>query len=568
MKRFALQLLCLLLVLSMGIAFAACDDDAPIPTPEPDTESGTPAGDGETTYTEEDARVALTNMSTQLADQKNYSLATTLEITAKMGSETHTFNIPMVLSVDENANMCAKLTVPESLKTYLGYGQIEVYLTDTGIYLGTDGPVVDAAGNPVVSYISTDVLTTGTLAELQSLVDALFAIIGDETLPEDTPATYDAAETASPFTFSGLTAPTTSLTLTGIADGGYLLTAKADLMVALNAFLQSLTQALTFDPHAWLVENYGAVLPELLATYGEMTMEDVLDALDAQLGTETVDELLTVIAGYLLGDTEDTLNDDGTDLEPSTPADELRAMIVEMTGGMKSVELLAAYWPMDGFPTYDAEAADQSEYYGELAAYLFALVPEGQIGEFSIGDATIAELVGSVTVLSCKASVAFTLSENYLPTACTVEADASIMYHEDATDLLKTKIYGVNVKATAALSFDKAVTLPTVVIPQPLIDSTDASYDGTTWEYGFSVQGNGFVVKKVTAVLNGETIEIGEDEYGIEMDPDSGITYLTLHVQASSASTGSGSDEWPIISIELTYEAGNEATYTAILQSK
>lgn len=573
MKRFAVQFLCLLLVLSMGIVFAACDD-TPLPSPDIKDETPTPAGGDETTYTEEDAKVALTNMTTKLADQKNYSLATTLEITLKAGLETHIYSVPMVLSVDEDANMSAKLTIPEGLRPYLGCAQLEAYLTDTGVYLGTDGAVVDEEGNPVLSFDSTDMITTGTFAELQALVDRLFAIIDGATLPEDAPATYDVATDASPLPLPdvSLSVPATSLALTGIAEGGYLLTATADMTIALNSALQSLTQALAFNPNEWLRENYGTELPEILATYGEMQMADLLDALDAQLGKETVDELLTVIAEYLPGDdTADGLaNDDAADALPPTPADDLRAMILDMAGEIKLVELVAAYWPFGEFPTYDAEAADQNEYYEALAEYLVALVPDTAIGELPIGDATLADLVESITVLGCKASVAFTLSETYLPTACAVEADASVMYHEDPTDLLKTKFYSLNVKATADLSFDKAVSLPTLVLLQPRITSYGYSYDGEAWDCDFTVWGNGFTVTNVVATQNGDAIE--NCEYTAETDPDSGMTYVTLQIplNAGSADSADSADSVsaasPVVSIELTYEASDGALYKAMLR--
>lgn len=518
MKRILASLLCLILVLSMALAFVACDGAAgtlPGPgadTPVPDQPQNPTDNPGDTTksYTEEDAKVALAAMTAQLGTKKNFAADLTLTVGTKQNGVNGSIEIPVSIEADTEAPLYhASITIPGAIMSLLDKGNsaltCELYLTHDGLYVGTDGDVTDDLGNPVMAYRYEPGITTDTLAEI-------IAWLMQDDSGADTPDT-DGGTTENPTApeipgldtiLPGFTArPKTELKLVDGENGGYLLTASVDVKDLLNVILSMMQNLLQVSPKT-IAAQY--LTGEVLATIGEMTVSDVLTLIDGYIGAEMTDTILEIVMDALASATTET---DGEGDGAETPeVSEVRAAFLSMFGDSKVIQLILGFvaGDDDSAPAYDPDMTEEEmvAFYEALAGTLLEMIPDEEIGKMTVPgtEMTIGDLLKGVAFTDCHASVTFSLTDAYLPTAVTAEAAVALRKAPKAT-------YAYTVTAAAALSFEANVTLPEEMPVLPEEDTYIASAEGDNLTVSVSYFSNDFKLASATIVyLNGEAADI------------------------------------------------------------
>ena len=375
----------------------------------------------------------------------------------------------------------------------------EIYVTPDGLYVGTDGDVTDDLGNPVMAYLYEPKFTTDTIAEI-------IAWLVQDDNGADVPGTgegttEDPTSPVIPDTdLPGFTArPKAELKLVDGENGGYLLTASVDVKDFLNAILSMIQNLLLVSPKT-IAAQY--LTGEALATIGEMTVSDVLTLIDGYIGEERTDAILEIVMNALASATTET---DGTD-QPAVS--EVRAAFLSMFGDSKVIELILGFaaGDDDSAPAYDPGMTEEQRaaFYEALAEALLGKIPDEEIGKITVPgtEMTIGDLLKGVAFTDCHASVTFTLTDTYLPTAVKAEAAVAILKTPKAT-------YAYQVTAEAALSFDANVTLPEEMPILPVEDTYRASAEGDNLTVSVSYFSDDFRIASATIVcLNGEAVDI------------------------------------------------------------
>ena len=508
MKRILASLLCLLLVLSMALAFVACDSAAGT-LPDDGNKDTTPTPDNKPSdtkkpHTEEDAKTALVAMTAQLGTKKNFAADLTITVGTKQNGVNSSIEIPVSLEADTEAPLYhASVTIPGAIMALLDKGNnaltCEIYVTPDGLYVGTDGDVTDDLGNPVMAYLYEPKFTTDTITEI-------IAWLVQDDNGADVPGTgegttEDPTSPVIPDTdLPGFTArPKAELKLVDGENGGYLLTASVDVKDFLNAILSMIQNLLQVSPKT-IAAQY--LTGEALATIGEMTVSDVLTLIDGYIGEERTDAILEIVMNALASATTET---DGTD-QPAVS--EVRAAFLSMFGDSKVIELILGFaaGDDDSAPAYDPGMTEEQRaaFYEALAEALLGKIPDEEIGKITVPgtEMTIGDLLKGVAFTDCHASVTFTLTDTYLPTAVKAEAAVAILKTPKAT-------YAYQVTAEAALSFDANVTLPEEMPILPVEDTYRASAEGDNLTVSVSYCSDDFRIASATIVcLNGEAVDI------------------------------------------------------------
>lgn len=282
-------------------------------------------------------------------------------------------------------------------------------------------------------------------------------------------------------------------------NGGYLLTASVDVKDFLNAILSMMQNLLQVSPKT-IAAQY--LTGEALATIGEMTVSDVLTLIDGYIGEERTDAILEIVMNALASATTET---DGTD-QPAVS--EVRAAFLSMFGDSKVIALILGFaaGDDDSAPAYDPGMTEEQRaaFYEALAEALLGKIPDEEIGKITVPgtEMTIGDLLKGVAFTDCHASVTFTLTDTYLPTAVKAEASVAILKTPKAT-------YAYQVTAEAALSFDANVTLPEEMPILPVEDTYRASAEGDNLTVSVSYFSDDFRIASATIVcLNGEAVDI------------------------------------------------------------
>lgn len=509
MKRILAALLCLVLVLSMALAFVACDDAADtLPddgNKNTDTIPDDKPGNTKKPYTEKEAKTALTAMAAQLGTKKNFAADLTLTVGTKQNGLNGSVEIPVSIEADTEAPLYhASITIPGVFMALLDKGNsamtCELYITPDGTYVGSDGDVTDDLGNPAMAYLYAPELTTDVIAEILAWLmrdDGSADALGTGTTAEQTVP-------GIPGDLPGLTAlPKTELKLADGEGGGYLLTASVDVKDFLNMLLLMMQNLMQVSLRA-TVAPY--LTGELLGAIGEMTISDVLTLIDGYIGAEATDAILEIVMNALASVATDNLDGEGGGEAPVMS--EVRTAFLAMFGDRKVIELVLAYVGSEGdsAPTYDPDMTEEERtaFYGSLADALLGMIPDEKIGEVTVPgtETKIGDLLGGVAFTDCHASVTFTLTDAYLPTAVKAEAAVAILKTPKAS-------YAYSVTAGATLSFDKNVTLPEEMPVLPEEDTYIASAEGDNLTVSISYVPNDFTIASATIVLlNGEAVEI------------------------------------------------------------
>ena len=502
MKRILASLLCLLLVLSMALAFVACDSAAGT-LPDDGNKDTTPTPDNKPSdtkkpHTEEDAKTALVAMTAQLGTKKNFAADLTITVGTKQNGVNGSIEIPVSIEADTEAPL-----YHASVTILLDKGNnaltCEIYVTPDGLYVGTDGDVTDDLGNPVMAYLYEPKFTTDTISEI-------IAWLVQDDNGADVPGTgegttEDPTSPVIPDTdLPGFTArPKAELKLVDGENGGYLLTASVDVKDFLNAILSMMQNLLQVSPKT-IAAQY--LTGEALATIGEMTVSDVLTLIDGYIGEERTDAILEIVMNALASATTET---DGTD-QPAVS--EVRAAFLSMFGDSKVIALILGFaaGDDDSAPAYDPGMTEEQRaaFYEALAEALLGKIPDEEIGKITVPgtEMTIGDLLKGVAFTDCHASVTFTLTDTYLPTAVKAEASVAILKTPKAT-------YAYQVTAEAALSFDANVTLPEEMPILPVEDTYRASAEGDNLTVSVSYFSDDFRIASATIVcLNGEAVDI------------------------------------------------------------
>lgn len=505
MKRILASLLCLLLVLSMALAFVACDSAAGT-LPDDGNKDTTPTPDNKPSdtkkpHTEEDAKTALVAMTAQLGTKKNFAADLTITVGTKQNGVNGSIEIPVSLEADTEAPLYhASVTIPGAIMALLDKGNnaltCEIYVTPDGLYVGTDGDVTDDLGNPVMAYLYEPKFTTDTISEIISWLvqdDSGADVPGTGEGTTEDPTSPVIPDTDLP----GFTArPKAELKLVDGENGGYLLTASVDVKDFLNAILSMMQNLLQVSPKT-IAAQY--LTGEVLATIGEMTVSDVLTLIDGYIGEERTDAILEIVMNALASATTET---DGTD-QPAVS--EVRAAFLSMFGDSKVIELILGFAAGDD-DSYDPGMTEEQRaaFYEALAEALLGKIPDEEIGKITVPgtEMTIGDLLKGVAFTDCHASVTFTLTDTYLPTAVKAEAAVAILKTPKAT-------YAYQVTAEAALSFDANVTLPEEMPILPVEDTYRASAEGDNLTVSVSYFSDDFRIASATIVcLNGEAVDI------------------------------------------------------------
>lgn len=509
MKRILAALLCLVLVLSMALAFVACDDAAgTLPddgNKNTDTIPDDKPGNTKKPYTEKEAKTALTAMAAQLGTKKNFAADLTLTVGTKQNGLNGSVEIPVSIEADTEAPLYhASITIPGAIMALLDKGNsamtCELYITPDGTYVGSDGDVTDDLGNPAMAYLYAPELTTDVIAEI------LAWLMRDDG-SADAPGTGTTAEQTVPGIpgdLPGLTAlPKTELKLADGEGGGYLLTASVDVKDFLNMLLLMMQNLMQVSLRA-TVAPY--LTGELLGAIGEMTVSDVLTLIDGYIGAEATDAILEIVMNALASVATDNADGEGGGEAPVMS--EVRTAFLAMFGDRKVIELVLAYVGSEGdsAPTYDPDMTEEERtaFYGSLADALLGMIPDEKIGEVTVPgtETKIGDLLGGVAFTDCHASVTFTLTDAYLPTAVKAEAAVAILKTPKAS-------YAYSVTVGATLSFDKDVTLPEEMPVLPEEDTYIASAEGDNLTVSISYVPNDFTIASATIVLlNGEAADI------------------------------------------------------------
>ena len=508
MKRILASLLCLLLVLSMTLAFVACDNAAGT-LPDDGNKGTTPTPDNKPSdtkkpQTEDDAKTALVAMTAQLGTKKNFAADLTITVGTKQNGVNGSIEIPVSLApATEAPRYPASGTTPGASMALRDNGTnaltCEIYVTPDGLYVGTDGDVTDDLGNPVMAYLYEPKFTTDTITEI-------IAWLVQDDSGADVPGTgegttEDPTSPVIPDTdLPGFTArPKAELKLVDGENGGYLLTASVDVKDFLNAILSMMQNLLQVSPKT-IAAQY--LTGEALATIGEMTVSDVLTLIDGYIGEERTDAILEIVMNALASATTET---DGTD-QPAVS--EVRAAFLSMFGDSKVIELILGFaaGDDDSAPAYDPGMTEEQRaaFYEALAEALLGKIPDEEIGKITVPgtEMTIGDLLKGVAFTDCHASVTFTLTDTYLPTAVKAEAAVAILKTPKAT-------YAYQVTAEAALSFDANVTLPEEMPILPVEDTYRASAEGDNLTVSVSYFSDDFRIASATIVcLNGEAVDI------------------------------------------------------------
>lgn len=511
MKRILAALLCLVLVLSMALAFVACDDAAgTLPddgNKNTDTIPDDKPGNTKKPYTEKEAKTALTAMAAQLGTKKNFAADLTLTVGTKQNDLNGSIEIPVSIEADTEAPLYhASITIPGAIMTLLDRGDsaltCELYITPDGTYVGSDGDVTDDLGNPVAAYLYAPELTTDTIAEVLAW---LTQDDGSADAPgTDGDTTEEPTVPGIPGDLPGFTAlPKTELKLVDGEGGGYLLTASVDVKDFLNMVLSMLQNLMQTSLRA-TVAPY--LTGELLGAIGEMTISDVLTLIDGYIGEEKTDAILEIVMNALASAATDNLDGEGDGEEPAMS--EVRTAFLSMFGDSKVIELVLGFiaGDDDSAPTYDPDMTEEERtaFYGSLADALLGMIPDEKIGEVTVPgtETKIGDLLGGVAFTDCHASVTFTLTDAYLPTAVKAEAAVAILKTPKAS-------YAYSVTAGATLSFDKNITLPEEMPVLPEEDTYIASAEGDNLTVSISYVPNDFTIASATIVLlNGEAADI------------------------------------------------------------
>ncbi len=511
MKRILASLLCLLLVLSIALAFVACDSVAGT-LPDDGNKDTTPIPDDKPTdtkkpYTEEEAKTALVAMTAQLGTKKNFATDLTITVGTKQNGVNGSIEIPVSIEADTEAPLYhASVTIPGAIMALLDKGNsaltCEIYVTPDGLYVGTDGNVTDDLGNPVMAYLYEPKFTTGTIAEI-------IAWLAQDDSGADVPGT-DEGTTENPTSpvipdtdLPGFIArPKTELKLVDGENGGYLLTASVDVKDFLNAILSMMPNLLQVSPKT-IAAQY--LTGEVLATIGEMTVSDVLTLIDGYIGEEKTDAILEMVMNAMASVKQENTDGDVTE-EPEVS--EVRAAFLSMFGDSKVVEVVLGFIGNENgnAPTYDPDMTEEqtAAFYEALAEALLEMIPDEEIGKITVPgtEMTIGDLLKGLIFTDCHASVTFTLTDTYLPTAVKAVAAAAILKTPKAT-------YAFTVTAAATLSFDGNVTLPEKMLVLPAEDTYRASAEGDNLTVTVSYFSDDFRIASATIVyLNGEAVDI------------------------------------------------------------
>lgn len=561
MKRIVVSLLCLAIVFAMALSFVACDEAAGT-LPDGDGNAvtgGTTGGDttggksdgGETTktYTEEDAKLAFTGMTEQLGKQETYSVDVTVTLKAPVRGMNIEVPIPVKVEADATAKIYhARIVIPGALTGDTVNSTVEVFLTPEGTYLGSDTDVTDDRGNTVMSYLFFPQVTSDIITEILAWIDR-----NEETDPADTGlgdidlGNINFDDIAGSIDLDGITGsaglddllgfanklPKVKLKLEAGENGGYRLTASADAKELVNAMVSTVIGWLQYSP-----KDVAALIfkPERLATYGEMTVEELLASLDALLGEDTVDRILEQLLPYIAGNTEepatyDAVPTDGEG-ETDTPAvSEARQAVLDMFGDMSLLEIILASQGVELPDNLTAE--DKAAMYEHIAETILAEFDEEKIGDLlTVGEeTTLNEFLQNVVFTECSASVTFTLTETYLPTAVTAEAKLGWEKPQSSGS--------VTASASLAYTYGQTVTLPDDMLLLPTGEKAYRDLSGDQIRIVLTCETNGFTVASAKAMIGGEAIDLQVSVdaetgaiilSGIELNDDTSVGYLEVEV--------------------------------------
>ena len=491
MKHFIVSLLCLVLVLAMALTFTACDDD--VMPGNGDAADNLPGGNSngtQKTYTEEEAKIALAGMTEQLGQQTSVSVTVMASVAVTRNGVGLNVEIPMTVEADTEAAVYhISLTVPGVLTGENESRTLEVYITPDGTYIGSDGDVTDDRGEAAMGYEFVPGLSSDLIAKVIAMIgqdddtDASSGLDGMGALP-GADADMDAF-------FK------TELKLTD-TDGGYRLTVSADVRDTLNTYLPMLLGALHITPKT-VAAKY--LTPELLRAVCEMTTEEVLDFIDLRIGTEMTDWLLGYLLSYLgLDGTEPLTALDDADGEIPAVSDTRKA-ILDLYADTTVLELFAVF--MDISIPEDMNEEQKVDFYTAFAANLLEDIPDESIGSLLTipgSDETLSAFLTGLRFTDCRVTLTFTLTDTYLPTS--VKAEAVLGWSK-----VKAKS-SCTIGATAALVYDKAVTVPQTMLILPEEPEVSSIYDDTCMELVLKCKTNSFAMTSATLTIDGTVVQI------------------------------------------------------------
>lgn len=566
MKRIVVSLLCLAIVFAMTLTFVACDEAAgTLPGGDGNAVTGgTTGGDttggmvdggksdgGETTktYTEEDAKLAFTGMTEQLGKQETYSVDVTITLKVPMKGINIEVPIPVKVEADATAKIYhARIVIPGALTKDTVNSTVEIFLTPEGTYLGSDADVTDDRGNMVMSYLFFPQVTSDIITEIVAWIDqdegtdpadtGLGDINLDDINFDDITGSIDLDDITGSVGLDDLLGftnklPKVKLKLEAGENGGYRLTASADAKELVNAMISTVIGWLQYSP-----KDVAALIftSERLATYGEMTVEEMLASLDALLGEDTVDRILEQLLPYIAGNTEEPVTYDAvpTDGEGETDASavsEARQAVMDMFGDMSLLEIILASQRVE--LSDNLTDADKEKMYEYIADMILAEFDEEKIGDLlTVGEeTTLNEFLQNAVFTECNASVTFTLTETYLPTAVTAEAKLGWQKPQSSGS--------VTASASMAYTYGQTVTLPDDMLLLPADEEAYEDLSGDQIRIVLTCETNGFTVASAKATIGGETIDLRVSVdaetgaiilSGIELNDDTSVGYLEVEV--------------------------------------
>lgn len=551
MKRIVVSLLCLAIVFAMALSFVACDEAAGTLRGGDGNAvtGGTTGGDttgGATTktYTEEDAKLAFTGMAEQLGKQETYSVDVTITLKVPVRGMNIEVPIPVKVEADATAKIYhARIVIPGALTGDTVNSTVEVFLTPEGTYLGSDTDVTDDRGNTVMSYLFFPQVTSDIITEILAWIDRDEGTdpadtgLGDINF-DDIAGSIDLGDIPGSAGLDDLLGfanklPKVKLKLEAGENGGYRLTASADAKELVNAMVSTVIGWLQYSP-----KDVAALIfkPERLATYGEMTVEALLANLDALLGEDTVDRILEQLLPYIAGNTEkpaayDAVPTDGEGGTDAPAVSEARQAVLDMFGDMSLLEIILA---SQGVELPDNQTAeDKAAMYEHIAETILAEFDEEKIGDLlTVGEeTTLNEFLQNVVFTECNASVTFTLTETYLPTAVTAEAKLGWQKPQSSSS--------VTASASVAYTYGQTVTLPDNMLLLPTGEKAYRDLSGDQIRIVLTCETNGFTVASAKATIGGETIDLQVSVdaetgtiilSGIELNDDTSVGYLEVEV--------------------------------------
>lgn len=492
MKHIWASLLCIALLLAMVLTLTGCPETGTgeVKTTDDGKTAGGDStdGSGAKKYTEEDAKTALAGMNEQVTGQSKFAADLTISVTVPYAGMTADLSIPLTIETDTETNVYhLRATIPGILMGERRNTTVEAYVSPTGTYLGTDRDVTDENGKPVMSYLYFSEITTDFISGIIAGVpaDDDNEVIGD---PDGT-VDFDDFEGLGDFgDLAGIRnvnplLPRTTLKLTAAAGGGYYLTATADIAKAIRALMPTVVEMLGTSPRSLTAK---ILTVDRVREVGDMPVETLVARLDGTIGGAATDALLTQVVLYLRGNTGET--DEAFDVR-------------KFLDGCKGMTVLDAYLAVKG----ENSDAGQKPTYEAIVTELLSYVPDKSIGSLvtipGTGE-TLTEYLAGMVVTACKASVTFTLTDTYLPTAA--KAEAMVEWTKDGA------IGGITVGAKATTAYDRAVILPEdlLVLPTETKDMVVFWMPGGHLDAVLTFELNGFSVSDATVQHNGTTVTV------------------------------------------------------------